>query len=71
MIVPKDTKLVMPLGCSSYRLGCESQKVIAYVQVLFGASMSDISIGTDMTVYNVGESLNRAKLKLFAMCMHI
>ena len=59
MIVPKDMGwscpwVVVPKDTGLIALECESQKVITYVQV-FGASMSDISIGTDMTVIMQGK----------------
>ena len=49
VLVPKDTGLVA--------LGYESQKVIADIQILFGAWMNNISDGADMTVYHIREKL--------------
>ena len=49
----------------------ESQKVIAYEQVLFGALMNNISNGADMTVYHIRENLRETEMKFFTICMHI
>ena len=49
----------------------ESQKVIADVQVLFRASMNNISDGAYMTIYHMREDLRETEMKFFVICMHI